>query len=40
MEWDNAVNAQKFMNDPELREVMQTAGVIGMPALIASMSRT
>jgi quinol monooxygenase YgiN len=40
MEWDNAANAQKFMNDPALGEVMQKAGVIGMPALVAILSRS
>jgi len=35
MEWNNAENATKFMNDPALREVMQKAGVVGMPAVRA-----
>jgi hypothetical protein len=35
MEWNNAENALKFMNDPALREVMQKAGVVGMPAVRA-----
>jgi heme-degrading monooxygenase HmoA len=35
IEWDNAENARKFMNDPALREVMQKAGVVGMPAVRA-----
>ncbi len=39
LEWDTAGNAQKFMNDPALREVMQRAGVIGAPALRAILSR-
>ena len=39
MEWDNAANAQKFVNDPALAEVMKKSGVIGMPALIATLSR-
>ncbi len=39
MEWNNAENATKFMNDPALREVMQKAGVIGMPAVRTIMSR-
>lgn len=38
MEWDNTVNAQKFMNDPKLAEVMQKAGVIGKPELISILS--
>lgn len=40
MEWDNVENARKFMDDPALREVMQKAGVIGMPAVRAILSRT
>ncbi len=39
MEWDNAVNAHKFLNDPALGEVMQKAGVIGMPTVRAILSR-
>jgi len=35
MEWNNAENATKFMNDPALRDVMQKAGVVGMPAVRA-----
>jgi hypothetical protein len=35
MQWDNVANAQKFANDPMLGEVMQKAGVIGMPAVAA-----
>lgn len=38
MEWDNAENASRFMNDPALREVMQKAGVVGMPAVRAILS--
>jgi hypothetical protein len=33
MAWDNVENARKFMDDPALREVMQKAGVVGMPAV-------
>jgi quinol monooxygenase YgiN len=33
LEWDNAENVNKFINDPALREVMQKAGVIGMPSI-------
>lgn len=40
LEWDNAENARQFMDDPALREVMQKAGVIGMPAVRAILSRT
>jgi hypothetical protein len=39
MEWDNAGNARKFADDPALREVMQKAGVVGMPMVRAIMSR-
>jgi len=39
MEWDNAENARKFLDDPALREVMQQAGVVGMPAVRAILSR-
>jgi quinol monooxygenase YgiN len=38
LEWDNAANAHKFLNDPALGEVMQKAGVIGMPAVRAILS--
>jgi hypothetical protein len=39
LEWDKAENAQKFATDPGLAEVMQKAGVIGMPSLVAILSR-
>ena len=39
MEWDNAENARKWMDDPALREIMQQAGVVGMPAVRAILSR-
>lgn len=39
IEWDNAENARKFLDDPALREVMQKAGVVGMPAVRAILSR-
>lgn len=39
LEWDNAENARKLMDDPVLREDMQKAGVIGMPAVRAILSR-
>jgi heme-degrading monooxygenase HmoA len=38
LEWDNAENARKFAEDPALRETMQKAGVIGMPAVRAMLS--
>ena len=40
LEWDNAENARKFMDDPALREEMQKSGVIGMPAVRTILSRT
>ncbi|MFH1186383.1 MAG: cyclase [Chloroflexota bacterium] len=40
MEWDNADNARKFLDDPALREQrMKAAGVIGAPAVRAIMTR-
>jgi hypothetical protein len=33
LEWDNKQNAQKFVADPGLREVMEKSGVIGMPSV-------
>jgi hypothetical protein len=35
MEWDTAENAGKFAHDPALAAVMQKAGVVGAPALVA-----
>lgn len=40
VEWDNAENARKFTDDPAVREMLQKAGVIGMPAVRAILSRT
>jgi len=31
MEWDNADNARKFLDDPALAERMKAAGVVGAP---------
>ena len=39
LEWDNAENARKFLDDPALREAMQKAGVVGAPALRAILTR-
>ena len=39
MEWDNPMNAQKFVKDPTLAEIMQKAGVIGVPEVAAILSR-
>ncbi len=33
LEWDNAENAQKFTNDPGLKEAMQASGVTSVPEL-------
>ena len=33
LEWNNAENAQKFVSDPALKEVMQAAGVTSAPEL-------
>lgn len=33
LEWDNKENAHKFITDPALREVMEKAGVVGMPSV-------
>ena len=40
LEWDKAENAQKFAQDPALAKVMEEAGVIGRPALVAILKRT
>lgn len=32
-EWDSIENARKFSESPDLREVMQKAGVLGPPTL-------
>ena len=31
LEWNNAENAQNFISDPALKEVMNAAGVTGAP---------
>jgi heme-degrading monooxygenase HmoA len=33
-EWDNLDNARKFVESPELREVMQRAGVVSRPDIL------
>jgi len=38
LEWDTAENANKFAHDPALGAVMQKAGVIGVPAVVAVLS--
>lgn len=39
LEWDTAEKANKFVHDPALGAVMETAGVIGMPAVVAVIAR-
>ena len=39
MEWDSAEDALKFAKDPALAAVMQKAGVVGRPELIAILLR-
>jgi len=39
MEWDNADNARKFLDDPALRERMKAAGVVGAAAVRTIMTR-
>jgi len=38
LEWDTAENANKFAHDPALGAVMQKAGVMGVPAVVAVLS--
>jgi hypothetical protein len=38
MEWDTAKNAREFAHDPALGAVMQKAGVVGLPAVVAILS--
>jgi heme-degrading monooxygenase HmoA len=33
LEWDTLENARKFTASPDLRQVMQNAGVVGMPEI-------
>ena len=33
LEWDSRENAQKFIADPALREIMEKARVVGMPSI-------
>jgi hypothetical protein len=39
MEWENAEKANAFLNDPMLKEVMQSLGVIGAPVIRAVLER-
>jgi len=38
MEWTTAEDARKFAHDPALGAVMQKAGVVGVPAVVAILS--
>ena len=35
MEWDEAVNAQAYLNDPNTKASMDAAGVTGRPSVVA-----
>ena len=35
MEWDEAVNAQAYLNDPSTKAGMDAAGVTGRPSVVA-----
>jgi len=35
MEWDEAVNAQAYLNDPNTKASMDAAGVTGRPMVVA-----
>jgi quinol monooxygenase YgiN len=39
IEWEDAVKAQAFLNNPKLKEIMQAAGVVGAPVLRAVQTR-
>jgi hypothetical protein len=39
LEWESAEKAQAFLDDPMLKQIMQTAGVIGAPVVRAVQSR-
>jgi quinol monooxygenase YgiN len=39
LEWENVEKAQAFLNDPMLKQVMQSIGVIGAPLIRAVQSR-
>jgi len=39
LEWENAEKAHAFLNDPMLKEVMQSLGVIGAPVIRAVQTR-
>jgi quinol monooxygenase YgiN len=33
-EWDNAANARRFLESPDLRQAMEKAGVVGKPNIL------
>jgi hypothetical protein len=35
MEWDEAANAKAFLNNPQTKANMDTAGVTGRPTVLA-----
>ena len=39
MEWENMEKAQAFLNDPMLKQVMQSLGVIGAPLIRTVLER-
>ena len=39
MEWENGEKAQAFLDDPMLKQVMQTIGVVGVPVVRAVQER-
>lgn len=40
LEWENAEKAQAFLNDPMLKQAMQSLGVIGEPLIRTILERT
>jgi hypothetical protein len=40
LEWEGEEKAQAFLNDPMLKQIMQSLGVIGAPIIRAVQSRT
>lgn len=40
LEWENAEKAQAFLNDPMLKQAMQSLGVIGEPLVRTIMEAT
>ena len=40
MEWDEAANAKAFLNNPQMKANMDTAGVTGRPTVLAVQTKT